>query len=182
MFAQSEREEGGFIMRHSLIGPIYYVAIALSLSPAAPTFAQASASSQSAASQSGDLSDIIVTARGVEERLQDVPISITVLSQDAITKRDIYNAGDLGAYVPSLSSNANFGPQKSSFAIRGFTQEGKTSPSVAVYFADVVAPRANGGSTSGNGAGPGSLFDLQNIQGLKGPQGTLVGRNTPGGA
>ncbi len=127
-------------------------------------------------------SDIIVTARRTEERLQDVPISITVLSQDAITKRNIYNAGDLAIYVPSLSSNANFGPTKSSFSIRGFTQEGKTSPSVAVYFADVVAPRANAGTTSGNGAGPGSFFDLQNIQVLKGPQGTLFGRNTTGGA
>jgi len=126
--------------------------------------------------------DIIVTARRSEERLQDVPISITVLSDDAIAKRNIYNAGDLGQYVPSLSSNANFGPEKSSFAIRGFTQEGKTSPSVAVYFADVVAPRANAGTTSGNGAGPGSFFDLQNIQVLKGPQGTLFGRNTTGGA
>ena len=134
------------------------------------------------ASSSDDLQDIIVTARRAEERLQDVPISITVLNQDDIAKRNIYNAGDLGEYVPSLSSNANFGPEKSSFAIRGFTQEGKTSPSVAVYFADVVAPRANGGTTSGNGAGPGSLFDLQNIQVLKGPQGTLFGRNTTGGA
>ncbi|HEX4376509.1 MAG TPA: TonB-dependent receptor, partial [Steroidobacteraceae bacterium] len=123
-----------------------------------------------------------MTARRVEERLQDVPISITVLSEDTLTKRDIYNAGDLATYVPSLSSNTNFGPTKSSFAIRGFTQEGKTSPSVGVYFADVVAPRANAGTTSGNGAGPGTLFDLQNVQVLKGPQGTLFGRNTTGGA
>src|SRR6266704_850375 len=109
-------EEGGLIMRYRPFEPSYYVAIALSLSPAAPTFAQAPASPQSAASQSAELSEIIVTARRVEERLQDVPISITVLSQDTIAKRNIYNAGDLGAYVPSLSSNANFGPQKSSFA------------------------------------------------------------------
>src|SRR5579862_1135974 len=172
----------GITMRFSRFKPTYHVAIALSLSLAAPTFGQTPTSSQSAVSQGEDLSEIVVTARRVEERLQDVPISITVLSEDAITKRDIYNAGDLGTYVPSLSSNANFGPTKSSFAIRGFTQEGKTSPSVGVYFADVVAPRANGGTTSGNGAGPGSLFDLQNIQVLKGPQGTLFGRNTTGGA
>ena len=53
---------------------------------------------------------------------------------------------------------------------------------VAVYFADVVAPRANSGTTSGNGAGVGAFFDLQNVQVLKGPQGTLFGRNTTGGA
>jgi iron complex outermembrane receptor protein len=126
--------------------------------------------------------DIIVTARRSEERLQDVPISITVLSQDAITKRNIYNGTDLGTYVPSLSTNQNFGPEKASYAIRGFTQEGKTSPSVAVYFADVVAPRSNGGTTSGNGVGVGGFMDLQNVQVLKGPQGTLFGRNSTGGA
>jgi len=126
--------------------------------------------------------DIIVTARRSEERLQDVPISITVLSQDAIAKRNIFNPSDLGAYVPSLSTNQNFGPEKASFAIRGFTQEGKTSPSVGVYFADVVAPRSNGGTTAGNGAGVGSFMDLENVQVLKGPQGTLFGRNTTGGA
>ena len=111
-----------------------------------------------------------------------MPISITVLSQEAISKRNISNAGDLGTYVPSLATNANFGPEKSSFAIRGFNQEGRTSPTVAVYFADVVAPRANTGTTTGNGAGVGSFFDLQNVQVLKGPQGTLFGRNTTGGA
>ncbi len=127
-------------------------------------------------------SDIIVTARRSEEKLQDVPISITVLSQDAISKRNIVSAADLGSYVPSLSTNSQFGPEKSSFVIRGFTQEGKTSPSVGVFFADVVAPRSFGGTTGGNGAGVGSLFDLQNIQVLKGPQGTLFGRNTTGGS
>ncbi|MGE3690995.1 MAG: TonB-dependent receptor [Novosphingobium sp.] len=133
-------------------------------------------------SGSGDDGDIIVTARRTEEKLQDVPISITVLSQEAITKRNLINAGDLGNYVPSLATNANFGPEKSSFSIRGFIQEGRTSPSVGVYFADVVAPRANSGTTSGNGAGVGAFFDLENVQVLKGPQGTLFGRNTTGGA
>ena len=126
--------------------------------------------------------DIVVTARRVEERLQDVPISITVLSSQQIANRNIVNAGDIGTYVPSLTSNSRFGPENTSFAIRGFTQEAQTAPSVAVYFADVSALRSQGGTQSGNGAGPGSLFDLQNIQVLKGPQGTLFGRNTTGGA
>ena len=82
-------------MRFSLFKPIYYVEAVASLNLAAPAFAQAPASSQSAASQGEDLSEIVVTARRVEERLQDVPISITVLSRHDITKRDIYNAGDL---------------------------------------------------------------------------------------
>ncbi len=163
------------MIRRGLLGTTV-LSTAMTLGAAVPAMAQdASASAEGA-------NDIIVTARRQEERLQDVPISISVLDNEAIAKRNIYNAGDLGAYVPSLSTNANFGPEKSSFAIRGFVQEGRTSPSVGVYFADVVAPRANSGTTSGNGAGVGDFFDLQNVQVLKGPQGTLFGRNTTGGA
>jgi len=142
---------------------------------AAPALAQDSAE----ASASGD---IIVTARRSEERLQDVPISITVLDQDTLAKRNITSTADLGAYVPSLAVNSQFGPEKSSFVIRGFTQEYHTAPTVGVYFADVIAPRALGPTTGGNGAGVGQMFDLQNLQVLKGPQGTLFGRNTTGGA
>lgn len=164
-------------MRRITIGQAWLLATAASVASATPALSQ----DMGASDGNGD-GDIIVNARRSEERLQDVPISITVLSQEAISKRNIYNTADLGAYVSSLSVNSNFGPEKASFAIRGFVQEGKTAPSVGVYFADVVAPRANGGTTSGNGAGVGSMMDLQNVQVLKGPQGTLFGRNTTGGA
>ncbi|MDE2403110.1 MAG: TonB-dependent receptor [Sphingomonadales bacterium] len=129
-----------------------------------------------------DAGDIVVTARRVEERLQDVPISITVLKQEQLSQRNIVSTADLGGFVPSLSVNQQFGPEKASFVLRGFTQAYHTAPTVGVYFADVVAPRALGPTTSGNGAGVGSMFDLENVQVLKGPQGTLFGRNTTGGA
>lgn len=144
----------------------------------APVWAQDAGASAGAS----DADAIVVTARRVEERLQDVPISITVFSQQQITNRNVVNAGDLATYTPSLTTNGRFGAESTSFAIRGFIQEGPTSPSVGVYFSEVIAPRANGGTTGGNGAGPGSFFDLQNVQVLKGPQGTLFGRNTTGGA
>ena len=126
--------------------------------------------------------DIIVTARRIEEKLQDVPISMTVLNQEQLDQHNIVSTADLGSFVPSLSVNEQFGPEKASFVIRGFTQAYHTAPTVGVYFADVIAPRALGPTTSGNGAGVGSTFDLENIQVLKGPQGTLFGRNTTGGA
>lgn len=128
------------------------------------------------------LEEIIVTARRREERLQDVPISMTVLNQQQIHNANIFNAGDLATYTPSLQANNRFGSDNTNFAIRGFSQELRTTSSVGVYFAEVVAPRGANTTQSGDGAGPGDLFDLENIQVLKGPQGTLFGRNTTGGA
>ena len=160
------------MIKHSLAR--ISLASTLAVALATPVWAQDSGGETGA--------DIIVTARRSEEKLQDVPISITVLSQDALSKRNIVSTADLGTYVPSLAVNSQFGPEKSSFVIRGFTQEYHTAPTVGVYFADVIAPRALGPTTSGNGAGVGSMFDLQNVQVLKGPQGTLFGRNTTGGA
>lgn len=130
-----------------------------------------------------DAQDVIVTARRVEERLQDVPISITVFNQEQLSDRNVTNGAELADYTPSLTANSRYGPENTTFAIRGFSQDGRTTASVGTYFADVVAPR--GGSNSiatGDGAGPGAFFDLQNVQVLKGPQGTLFGRNTTGGA
>ena len=132
------------------------------------------------------LETIVVTARRREERLQEVPISIKVLSQHALSNHNVVTPQDLANYTPSLSANTDFGSQNTTFAIRGFVQDIGTQPSVATYFDDVVSPR--GGSNNiptGDGLVPGQLFDLQGasaIQVLKGPQGTLFGLNTTGGA
>jgi iron complex outermembrane receptor protein len=161
----------------------FFLTTALSLGAAAPDLAQAAAAAQPAPPQDEQSVDtIIVTARRVEERLQDVPISMTVLNPTQLANRNIVSVADLAIYVPSLSSTPRFGPDNATFAIRGFVQDAFTAPSVAVYFADVAAQRVNAATAAGNGAGPGSFFDLQNVQVLKGPQGTLFGRNTTGGA
>lgn len=147
-----------------------------------------SAASLSFAAEPGDKKDdfldtVVVTARRMEERLQDVPISITVFNQEQISARNMLNADDLARTVPSLSVNTNYGSENSAFNLRGFAQDIGTQPTVGVYFADVVAPRGgSAGLFAGDGAGSGTLFDLQNVQVLKGPQGTLQGRNTTGGS
>jgi iron complex outermembrane recepter protein len=151
------------------------LASALTVVLATPAWAQNSGSDNGG--------DIIVTARRVEERLQDVPISITVMNQAQLTEHNVVAAEDLARTTPSLSVNTAFGTDNTSFALRGFSQDIGTSATVGTFFADVVAPRSGGFSTpSGDGAGPGAFFDLQNVQVLKGPQGTLQGRNTTGGA
>jgi iron complex outermembrane receptor protein len=148
----------------------------------AATAADAQQAKAPAASDDTTITEVVVTARRMEERLQDVPISIAVFNQQQLTNRNVITAADLASYTPSLSVTNNFGADNASFAIRGFVQATATSPSVGVFFADVVTPRANGGVAGGNGAGPGAFFDLQNVQVLKGPQGTLFGRNTTGGS
>ena len=164
-------------LRTSVLG----AASVLALVCGAPAFAQATPAESPAGI--GGSGDIIVTARRVEERLQDVPISITAFSQQQLTSRNVFTTADLATYTPSLQTNNFFGTEKAAFSIRGFVQDNGTQPSVGVYFADVVAPRGIAVNVpAGDGAGPGSFFDLQNAQVLKGPQGTLFGRNTTGGA
>src|SRR5579859_1825252 len=116
------------------------IAAALGLSVGVHIFAQTAPATTLGADAStppaspgevSDLNEIIVTARRVEERLQDVPISITVYNQEQLNNRNVVNAGDLAAYTPSLSANANFGQENASFAIRGFVQDAGTQPSVA---------------------------------------------------
>ncbi len=160
------------------IAMAYGVAIPAGAQTAPPPPAPAASADAAETSE-----EVIVTARRIEERAQDVPISMTIFNQKQLTDHNVATAVDLAAYTPSLATNSEFGSDNSSFAIRGFRQEIDTTASVAVYFADVVAPRGGtAGIDAGDGAGPGSFFDLQNVQVLKGPQGTLFGRNTDGGA
>lgn len=147
-------------------------------SMAAPVFAQ----EESLDDLDGVLDEVIVTAQRRAENIQDVPISMTVFSEEQLSNANLSNSGDLATITPSLQVETRFGNEMTSFSIRGFYQALRTTASVATYFADVVAPRGQTSQTSGDGAGPGYLFDLQNVQVLKGPQGTLFGRNTTGGA
>lgn len=126
--------------------------------------------------------ELVVTARRVEERMQDVPISISVFDQTQIDNANVTNLTDLALYTPSLQANTRWGSDSASFSIRGFAQEQRTTASVATYFGEVVTPRGGPTQNGGDGAGPGAFFDLQNVQVLNGPQGTLFGRNTTGGA
>ncbi len=160
--------------------PLFLAVAALAGGLGAPGHAQESGGTAQA--DNLVLEEVVVTARRREEALQDVPISMTVFNQDQLDDANIINAGDLATYTPSLQVNNRFGGDTTQFSIRGFSQELRTTASVGVYFAEVIAQRGANTSVSGDGAGPGDLFDLQNVQVLKGPQGTLFGRNTTGGA
>ncbi|MGC3982939.1 MAG: TonB-dependent receptor [Steroidobacteraceae bacterium] len=142
--------------------------------------AAASATAQ-AQSESGTLEEIIVTARKVEENLQDTPIAITAFSGAALEDRQIFSSDQIDQVVPNLqfSNNAPLAGNNSSSQvfIRGIGQTDPTStvdPGVGMYIDDVYIGNAVGGTMS--------LRDIGSVQVLRGPQGTLFGRNTIGGA
>ncbi|AXQ28556.1 TonB-dependent receptor [Solimonas sp. K1W22B-7] len=161
--------------------PVAETELPLDLIPV-PQKAAAATPAAAPAPRAKVIEEIIVTAQRREESMQEVPISITVFDGKQLANANITNSADLAAYTPSLSTNNRFGADNATFSIRGFTQELRTTASVATYMAEVVAPRGQSSQTSGDGAGPGAMFDLANVQVLKGPQGTLFGRNTTGGA
>jgi len=164
-------------LKHGLL-----LSTALMIGAAVPVLAQAADAPAQDAQSATQIQEVVVTATRKEEKLQNVPISITAFSQAQLTAHNITNAEDLTAYTPSLSSVNFLGTTNVTFGLRGFHQDIDTAPAVGVYFADVVMPRgAANGQTVGDGAGPGAFFDLENVQVLNGPQGTLFGRNTTGG-
>ena len=138
----------------------------------APAFAQDAAP---AAEDQSNFQEIVVTAQKRAENLQDVPIAVTALAGDQLTAAGVQGQIDLPKLTPNLNFTVN-----SSFAsayIRGVgTQFGNPGleSSVSVYLDDVYVPRASA-----------ALFgfgDVERIEVLKGPQGTLYGRNATGGA
>ncbi|MDB5394365.1 MAG: TonB-dependent receptor [Rhodospirillales bacterium] len=135
-----------------------------------------------ALSKAAELEEVIVTARRREERLQSVPVSVTAFSARQLEQNNITSTQDLGLFVPSLvlNNNTGFAP---GLVLRGQGSTLGAGPGVLVYFAEV--PFVSGENATGQfqgGTGPGMFYDLENIQVLKGPQGTLFGRNTTGGA
>ena len=125
--------------------------------------------------------DIVVTAQRRDERAQDVPIAITAFSPERLQQQGVTEAQNLQATVPSLvvGNNGNPSREAQSFTIRGQGATFQASPGVVVYLNEVPLPASI--STPQQG-GAGNFVDLENVQVLNGPQGTLFGRNTTGGA
>ena len=130
-------------------------------------------SSVRTSSMSGD--QIIVTARRREESLQDVPVSVTALDAETLNNRSIQDLSDLSRVSPGLRFGNEGGKVSASLSLRGLAQTpiSNSTPGVVTYFAEVPLP-AEGSNLA--------TYDLASIQVLKGPQGTLFGRTTLGGA
>ncbi len=123
----------------------------------------------------GMIEEVIVTAQRVAENVQQVPIAVTALSGSALEDRQIINPSDLQLNAPNVSFTAtNFGG--SSFSIRGIGNLviGRTGESgVSLHLNEIAVP------TNLNSI---EFFDMERVEVLRGPQGTLFGRNATGGA
>lgn len=117
---------------------------------------------------------IVVTARRREEKLADVPAAITAFGAEALQDRGLRSEADLQSAVPGLVVREALTSNQINFSIRGQTVDAYTSSQPGVL------PYVNEVQISGNSSS--SFYDLDGIQVLKGPQGTLFGRNTTGGA
>jgi iron complex outermembrane receptor protein len=119
-----------------------------------------------------------VTARKREESLQDVPVAVTALTAEQLDKLAIKDLGDLQGQVPNLTIYAARGSNTTiTTFIRGVGQADPlwgVDPGVGIYFDDVYIARPQGALLD--------VYDVQRVEVLRGPQGTLYGKNTIGGA
>lgn len=125
--------------------------------------------------QSAGLEEVFVTARKRDEGVQAVPIAITALSSESLDQHNVKVIDDLNTTIPGFRFGVQGGRANNDTVIRGLSKIpiGDGVPATVIYFANVALP-ARGGNIG--------TYDLANIQVLKGPQGTLFGRNTIGGA
>ena len=153
------------------------------LVPVLPALAQEPAqvaSGEAVEETGGHLEDIVVTARRRAEASQDVPVAVSAFSADMLSERRIGVAQDLQGQVPSLAiGSSGQARANESFTLRGQGTTFLSAAGVVTYFAE--SPLVPGLYVSTQGP-PGMMLDLANIQVLRGPQGTLFGRNTTGGA
>lgn len=128
--------------------------------------------------ESGGLKDIIVTAQRRQQRLQDAPLAVSAFSDDALRTLNVQSPLDVARYVPNLIAGHNILiSSANTYALRGLQNTESIAtfdPAVGTYVDEIYISRQNVNDFG--------LFDVDRIEVLRGPQGTLFGRNTTGGA
>jgi iron complex outermembrane receptor protein len=139
---------------------------------------QAAATSTAGSTAEGDISKVVVTARRRAELIQDVPGAVTAISGAELEKQAVPDITALTDTVPNTTLKASRGTNTTLTAfIRGIGQQDPVAgyeQGVGIYLDDVYLARPQGALTD--------IYDLERIEVLRGPQGTLYGRNTIGGA
>lgn len=160
------------------VRPVLFAGAALSALAAAPAMAQDVVIDDTAAAETVAGGDIVVTARRREESLIDVPISLSVVSGDSLVQSGAADITALQDKTPNLTLQIARGSNSTLIAFsRGVGQQDPLwgfEPGVALYLDDVYVARPQGAVLD--------IFDVERVEVLRGPQGTLYGRNTIGGA
>ncbi|MGV3556476.1 MAG: TonB-dependent receptor [Croceibacterium sp.] len=168
-------------MRRELLGGCALIAGAVAIVAGPPASAQDEAEpvEQADADQQGNA--IVVTARRREESLQETPVAISAFSAETLDERQVQTTQDLERITPSLqfkpAGQLSGNSASSVVFIRGIGQLDPTAavdPGVGIYIDEVYVGRAVGGTIE--------FGDIASVEVLRGPQGTLFGRNTIGGA
>ncbi|QKX19111.1 TonB-dependent receptor [Microbulbifer sp. YPW1] len=130
----------------------------------------------SGTASAAEIEEVVVTAQKRAENLQDVPIAISAFTGDSMKAMGVKNLTDLGKFTPGVEMN-NDTPLQPTYSVRGIETGDFTvgsDPAVAVYVDGVYTGRGAGAEIP--------LADIERVEVLKGPQGTLFGRNATGGA
>jgi len=130
------------------------------------------------AQQAGKLDELVVTAQKRAENVQDIPQAVSAITGDELQSRGIVETSDLTGTLPNLQITSAYGKTQPNFSLRGISVANEfsaaTASPVGVYVDEVYqSSRASHGQ---------QLYDLERVEVLRGPQGTLYGRNTTGGA
>jgi iron complex outermembrane receptor protein len=170
-------EERGFLMSYRnnrLYSRMFATASLCAMAVATPAFAQSDAPAAGAA-EASDPNDIIVTAQRRSEKLENVPMAITAVTPETLQKSGVENFTDIGKVASGIQ--LNYAGSVPGVAIRGITSviSGYTIESnVAIYIDGMYDPQPVTMAAD--------MANVQSVQVLKGPQGTLYGRNATGGA
>lgn len=157
------------------------IAVSISLLSPVAAYAQDGAAEGAAVAEQGSHSesnDIVVTAQRTSSTLQSTPIALSAFSDTILQERQILDVQQIAAQVPGLVIQSGTGTTNAArIVLRGIGQENHGvmyDPAVGVYIDNVYEPRTNGAFFS--------LYDVERVEVLRGPQGTLYGRNSSGGA
>jgi iron complex outermembrane receptor protein len=120
------------------------------------------------------VAEIVVTARKREERAENVPDSLVVINEASLENMQVHQAGDIGKLFPNLGLRQDLSATSTFIAIRGITATRNTDPAVSLVIDGVQITNASEIRQQ--------LFDVERVEVLKGPQGSLYGRNAIAGA
>ena len=156
----------------ALAGSLFFAipALAQVAAPTAPPLAPQE--------EASGVDDIIVTATRRATTLQSTPIAVSAFSQESLDRQQVNNVTDLARFVPSLQFNQQGDQSAVLLTLRGIGNDSAftevADPEVAIYVDGIYSPRAQGASVL--------MYDLERVEVLRGPQGTLFGRNATVGA